>query len=285
MRGTGEHKRLGEMLIEKGLITQEQLEQGLETQKQTTERIGRVLVDLGFVDEKSMYEVLAEQQGVKFIDLSRFSIDSGVASFVPREMAERYEAIPIARGDGTVRVAMSEPGNVMALDDLKMRLQVPVEAVLASEQGIARAIEEVYGSTTAEPLADSGESMEDLARQVGETGVLGLREGVDEEGEATEDGIVTLTEEAPIIKIAKVLIQRAIQERASDIHVEPERRNVRIRYRIDGVLYEIMKVPRYVHAPLISRIKIMSELDIAERRVPQDGRIHIRHEGKDYDLR
>ncbi len=280
-----QRKLIGQILIEKGLITEAQLQEGLETQKQTTQRIGEVLVDLGHVDEKSLYDALAEQLGVRYIDLSRFSVDRGVAGFVPRDMAERYDAVPIARGDGTVRVAMAEPENVMALDDLRMRLQMPVEPVLASAVAIRRAITDIYGGTGGEALAESGESIDDLAKQVGETGVLGLREGVDDKGEATQDGIVTLTEEAPIIKIAKVLIQRAIQERASDIHIEPERRNVRIRYRIDGVLYEVMRVPRYVHAPLISRFKIMSELDIAERRIPQDGRIHIRHEGKDYDLR
>ncbi|MFQ6099576.1 MAG: GspE/PulE family protein, partial [Armatimonadota bacterium] len=287
MAGPQQHKPLGQMLIEKGLITEEQLNEALEAQKQTTGRIGELLVDLGHVDEKPMYETLAEQLGVRFLDLSRFAIDKDVAQTIPREMAERYECIPIARGEGTIRVAMSEPGNVVALDDLRMRCQVPIEPVLASHHAIAKAIENVFGAApSAEAAAAAGADMDDLARQVGESGILGARreEGEEEDGEI-EHRIEDLTEEAPIIKIAKVLIQRAIAERASDIHVEPERRGVRIRYRIDGVLHEMMKLPRYVHAPLLSRFKIMSELDIAERRLPQDGRIHIRHDNKDYDLR
>ena len=286
MLGPGTQKPLGQMLIEKGLITEEQLEDALEAQKQTTSRIGELLVDLGSVDEKPMYETLAEQLGCRYLDLSRFAIDKDVAQTITREMAERYECIPIARGDASIRVAMTEPGNVMALDDLRMRCQVPIEPVLSSRHSITKAIENVFGAAPTQARQAPGSDMDDLARQVGESGILGARrtETEAEDGE-TEHRIEELTEEAPIIKIAKVLIQRAIAERASDIHVEPERRGVRIRYRIDGVLHEMMKLPRYVHAPLISRFKIMSELDIAERRLPQDGRIHIRHENKDYDLR
>jgi type IV pilus assembly protein PilB len=291
MQGPQGQKPLGQMLVEKGLITEEQLNQALEAQKQTTSRIGEVLIDLGFVDERSVYETLGEQLHVKFIDLSKFAIDRDVASLITREMAERYEAIPIARGEANIRVAMSEPGDVMALDDLKVRCQVTIEPVLATSPAIKKAIEEVYGTvgekaSGGSPAAASLDSIQDLSRQVGESGVLGARVDLEEAaGGEREQRIEQLTDEAPIIKIAKVLIQRSIQERASDIHVEPERRGVRIRYRIDGVLHEMMKVPKYVHAPLISRLKIMSELDIAERRLPQDGRIHIRHGGKDFDLR
>jgi type IV pilus assembly protein PilB len=187
---------------------------------------------------------------------------------------------------------------VIALDDLKMKLQVPVAPLLAPPQAIEKAIEKAYrdlggggGAGGERAAAGGGEfgmaDVQQLAQSVRESGILGVEEDQQsrEEDRIDTDRIADVADEAPIIRIAKVLIQRGIQERASDIHIEPERQGVRVRYRIDGVLHEVMRLPKYVHAPLISRSKIMSNMNIAERRVPQDGRIHIRHAGKDYDLR
>jgi len=289
------------MLIAKGHITDEQLEQALEAQKQSTQRIGEILVDLGFVAEAQLYETLAEQLNVEHVDLARTTIDPNVAGLISRETATRYVAIPVARGaEGTIRVAMAEPADVIALDDLKMKLQVPLEPLLAAPPAIERAIEKVYsalgGDGGQQARAGGGGGggagfamgdVEQLAQSVRESGILGTDDdaGADDQTRIDTDRIADVADEAPIIRIAKVLIQRAIQERASDIHIEPERAGVRIRYRIDGVLHEVMKIPKYVHAPLVSRVKIMSNMNIAERRVPQDGRIHIRHAGNDYDLR
>lgn len=311
MRRSG-RKLIGQLLVEKGFVAQEQLEQALEAQKQSTQLIGEILIDLGYVQRQNFFETLAEQLRVPFIDLTRATVDSRVALLLDKETAQRHKALPVGRGDGTIRVAMAEPEDVMAADDLKMRLQVPVEALLADPVELGRTIDKVYkegggGAAAAgagaaaqampmpKPQAGGAAKPADkfgmgdiaaLAETVKDAGILGA-DTADEDAEQRieTDRIADVADEAPIIRIAKVIIQRAVQERASDIHVEPARNGVRVRYRIDGILHEVMRVPKYVHAPLLSRFKIMSGMNIAERRVPQDGRIHIRHAGKDYDLR
>ncbi|MCD6360622.1 MAG: Flp pilus assembly complex ATPase component TadA [Armatimonadetes bacterium] len=300
MRRSRGRKLIGQMLVERGHITDEQLEQALETQKQTTQRLGEILMDLGFIEEEPLYECLAEQLNVAYANLKKLSPDPNVAGLITREMATRYMALPLARGEaGTIQVAMAEPADVIALDDLKMKLQVQVEPMLAPASAIEKAIDRVFsemggggggGGAEASQAAPAGggfgmADMEQLAQSVRDSGMLATDTEEESEDRIDTDRIADVADEAPIIRIAKVLIQRAIQERASDIHVEPEAKGVRIRYRIDGVLHEIMKLPKYVHAPLISRLKIMANMNIAERRVPQDGRIHIRHAGDDFDLR
>jgi len=303
MRASARRLMIGQILVQKGLITEQRLNEALEMQKQTTQKIGEVLVDLGYVDQRQLFEALAEQQGLRFVDLTRYSVDPAIAQLLDRATAERHKAIPIARGDGTMQVAMAEPDNVIALDDLKMRLQVAVEPFLAVEEAVNQAISRAYesaprgGTATATATAASsggggsrdfsGVDIAKLTESIRDSRSLGTEEDVVSESEQRidTDRLTDMTEEAPIIKITKVIIQRAIAERASDIHVEPMRKGVRVRYRIDGVLHEVLPLPRYVHAPLISRLKIMAEMNIAERRVPQDGRIHIRHGDKDYDLR
>lgn len=289
-------KPLGQMLVEKGLISAQQLREALEAQQQSDLRIGEILVGLGHLDRRALFETLAEQLRVPFVDLEQSHIDANVAALIPRDLAEKYDCIPIGRGDGTIRVAMAEPGNVMAEDDLRAQLQVPVEALLADPEAIDEAIKGTYadaapaqagGGGGAARFATDMSEVEALAESVRDSGLLGLQDSTDEtaEGQVVTDRVADLAEEAPIIRMAKVLLQRAIQERASDVHVEPEREGLRIRYRIDGVLHEVMRVPKYVHAPLTSRFKIMANMNIAEHRVPQDGRIHVRHQNREYDLR
>ncbi|MBP8950921.1 MAG: Flp pilus assembly complex ATPase component TadA [Armatimonadetes bacterium] len=298
MRRPGGRKRIGQMLIEKGLITEDQLNEALKTQQQTTQMLGEILVDLGYVQRAAFFETLAEQMGVSYVDLTAQAADPKVATLVPQEVATRHQAIPIARGDGCIRVAMAEPGDVMAADDLKMHLQQNIEPLLADPDAIKRAITKAFeqpaagggvaqaGAAPARAGTFGGFDMQALADQVRKEGSLGTQDGYErEENRVSTDRIGDMADEAPIIKIAKVVLQRAIEERSSDIHIEPYRDRVRIRYRIDGVLHEVMQVPKYVHAPLISRFKIMSDMNIAERRVPQDGRIHVRHSEKEFDLR
>ncbi|MGC9316934.1 MAG: GspE/PulE family protein [Armatimonadota bacterium] len=296
MRRSRGRKLIGQMLIEKGHITDEQLEKALTAQEDSTQRIGEILMDLGFVEEEPLYETLAEQMRVPYVNLNEVKVDPGVAQLIGQDTAKRHMALPIDRGEeGTIRVAMAEPTDVMALDDLKMRLQVDVEAMLAPADKISSVIDKVYaaapageGKGGARPAAtDFGMGdMQALAESVRDSGILATEEELGEDHDRIEtDRIADVADEAPIIRIAKILIQRAIQERASDIHAEPHGGGVRIRYRIDGVLHEILRLPKYVHAPLISRLKIMANMNIAERRVPQDGRIHVRHAGEDFDLR
>lgn len=300
MRRPGGQKQIGQMLIERGLLTPEQLKQALETQRQTTQLIGEVLVDLGFVEKKALFETLAVQMGLPYVEVSPETIDVGVATLLPKEDAQRYRAVPVSReSSGGIKVAMAEPGDVMALDSLRMVLQVPVIPALADPDAIALTIGKIYEKGAAAPKAagprapavpaggmGGGLDMQALAESVRESGMLGATEDSSvDEGRVETDRIADIADEAPIIKIAKLIIQRSIHERASDIHVEPYQNRVRVRYRIDGVLHDVLQLPKYVHAPLISRFKIMSNMNIAERRVPQDGRIHVRHSDRDYDLR
>ena len=312
MRRPGGRKLIGQMLIEKGLINEQQLNQALAVQKQSGKLVGEVLVELGHVQKAALYESLSAQMNVPFIDLEREGIDTNVATLLPKDLATRYRALPIGRGDGTIKVAMAEPGDVIAVDDLKMNLQVTVEPYLADPATIDDMIERVYKggeggvrSSAAMPShmggaasmggAPSGDlqaasagfgDFEALSKSVASSGSLGAGEvQVESESRIEMDRVADIAEEAPIIRMAKLIIQRAVGERASDIHIEPARDGVRVRYRIDGVLHEVLRLPKYVHAPLLSRFKLMSEMNIAERRVPQDGRIHVRHAGQDYDLR
>jgi type IV pilus assembly protein PilB len=299
MRRPGGQKQIGQMLIERGLLTPEQLRQALETQKQTTQLLGEVLTDLAFVEKKALYETLAVQMGRPYLEVSPENVDVGVATLLPKEEAERYRAIPVGRDpSGGIKVAMAEPGDVIALDSLRMRLQVPIIAALADPDAVQYTISKIYEKgaaaapksagpkTAAAPVGGGMGDMQALAESVRESGMLGVMDDAStDEGRVETDRIADIADEAPIIKIAKLIIQRSIHERASDIHVEPYQNRVRVRYRIDGILHDVLQLPKYVHAPLISRFKIMSNMNIAERRVPQDGRIHVRHTDRDFDLR
>ncbi len=293
MRRATRSKSLGDLLVEEGVITQDQLQEAQQVQEETTQPLREVMADLGLVDRQVLYETAAQAMGVEFYDLAGRDFDTSVAVLLPRDLAERYRVIPIGRGEGTIRVAMADPDDVLAGDDLKQQLQTAIEPLLADPVQIDRAIAQAYAHAPAAEergggmaAITSGVDMDSLTESVRDSGILGTQadESLREERIDT-DRITDIADEAPIIKITKVLIQRAIQERASDIHVEPYEDRVRIRYRIDGMLHDIMPLPKYVHAPLVSRLKIMSDMNIAERRVPQDGRIHVRHAQRDYDLR
>ena len=279
----GPKKLIGEILLGKGLITQEQLDEALNVQKNTTEQIGRILTDLGHANERDVLRAHAEQLGIPFLELDQTSVDEDVAKAIPQSVVQRYNAVPIRRSGNRLTVAMSDPSNVFALDDIRLITGYEIDPILATAEDISALLDDTEGA--------SGGGQEELQTALDALdGGLGaaLGDELDISAAGTEEDVdraQVMEEEAPIIRVVNVVIQQAIKDRASDIHVEPDRRGVRIRYRIDGVLHEVMRVPKYVHAPLVSRIKIMADMNIAERRIPQDGRIHIRHEGKDYDLR
>ena len=276
----GPKKPLGQILFEKGLIKQEQLDEALKVQKNTTEQIGRILVELGSVTEKDVLRAHAEQLGIPFLELDRTSVDEDVAKAIPQSVVQRYNAVPIRRSGNRLTVAMADPTNVFALDDIRLITGYEIDPMLAAPDDINALLRGSDNGATQEQLSTALQALD------GGAGILA--EDLDLSGGGVDEDVdrsAALEDEAPIIRVVNVIIQQAIKDRASDIHVEPDRRGVRIRYRIDGVLHEVMQVPKYVHAPLISRIKIMGDMNIAERRLPQDSRIHIRHEGKDYDLR
>jgi len=284
----GPKKPIGQVLLEKELISQEQLDEALNIQKNTTEQIGRILVDLGHVTERDVMRAHAEQLGIGFLEPDETSVDEDVAKAIPQSVVQRYNAVPIRRNGNRLTVAMADPSNVFALDDIRLITGYEIDPILATSEDIsallaggAGEVEEEGGGGGEDMLANALEALD------GGVGVSMMEDGdaLAAGGDEEMDRAAAMEDEAPIIRVVNVVIQQAIKDRASDIHVEPDRRGVRIRYRIDGVLHEVMRVPKYVHAPLVSRIKIMGDMNIAERRIPQDGRIHVRHEGKDYDLR
>jgi len=298
-------KPIGEIFLEKGMVTEEQLKEAEEVQKQTTQPLGQVLVDLGFIEERMFLDVYSKQLGVPAVDLSSVKVEDKVLALVPGDLMQKHQVLPLRLDGKRLIVAMADPKNVFAIDDLRMATGYDVRPVLAAPARITSRIPVTPGggggakggmnpmlagkggggdsqsldSSIGNALKAMGGGDVDIAGDEAEGTALGLRDSGD------IDDVKELVDEAPIIKIVNAIFQQAILDGASDIHIEPQRRNTRVRYRVDGVLHEVMKVPQYVQAPLLSRVKIMSEMNIAERRIPQDGRIHIRLKKKDYDMR
>jgi type IV pilus assembly protein PilB len=265
--------RLGDMLVKAALITREQLNQALQQQQTAGGRIGTNLVKLGFISEDDITSFLSRQYGVPSINLSHFEIDANVIKLIPSEIAQKHQVIPINRTGNVLTVAMADPSNIFAIDDIKFMTGFKVEPVVAAETSIKNAINKHY---------DSAGMVEDIMKNFDDKDVEALREDEDainaaELGKAAED--------APVVKLVNLILTDAIKKGASDIHIEPYEKTFRVRYRIDGVLYDVMQPPIRLKAAITSRIKIMSQLDIAERRLPQDGRIKIKMGGKEMDYR
>lgn len=282
-------KSLGEFLVEQGDITREQLEQALRIQRTSGGDLGRILIDNQWATPAQVAKARAQELGVVYVDLNTYTIDPSAVNVVPERIARQHKVVPILKDGNVLTVAMADVNNVLAFDDLRLVSRCTIRPVLATadaiEEAIGRAYQSVIGRGEAEPSASGGttpSSASALASIKADIAAYGVGTEIDEED---VEAAARIAEEAPIVRVAHTIIQQAVRERASDIHVEPQERGVRIRYRIDGVLHEIMNVPKYIQAPLISRYKIMAEMNIAERRLPQDGRIPIRVDGKDYDLR
>lgn len=293
---------LGEALAAKNVISAEQLAEAREVQRSAPGDIGRIIIDLGFAEEKAVTAVRAETMGLKFVDLATQKIDDGAVNAIPEHLARRHKVIPITKNGTRITVAAVNPNDPVAIQDIRLTSGAQqVELALATEDDIMDAIGRAYagaGGAAGGPGGDiitSGSSAMPAPTGIGGGGVAGLDASVrqaiagygarEEIAEDDTDALAKVSEEAPIIRIAYAIIQEAIRDSASDIHVEPDRRGVRVRYRIDGVLHEVMPLPKYIDKPLISRFKIMSDMNIAERRVPQDGRIGVVLDKKDYDLR
>lgn len=284
-----------QFLIQKGYLKPEQLDEANKVKEQTNSTdIGRVLVQLGMVGEREMLEAKAQEMGYAFVDLDRLSIESSAINVVREQIVKSNNVIPVKKQDNTLYVAMTNPTNLQAIDAVGLASGCRVVPVLAVPGAIEDAIKKYYGGTGAtDGPSSNGAAAATPANQNfsadirGAIAAAGVQQGkADSDFTETSDADAEkMAEQAPIIKLANALIQQAVADRASDIHVEPQQRSVRIRYRIDGVLIEAMTVPRNLMAPLISRLKIMAEMNIAERRIPQDGRIEVRHAGKEYDLR
>lgn len=259
-------KALGAVLVHDGLISEDQLAEAEQVQRDEGRSLGRVLVERGYLEERDLVKALAEQIGMPFVDLSETDIDPVAASSVPESLCKRYSCVPLHyQEDGALVVAMSDPANVFALDDIRSLTKKDVVAVVATRNDVHETIKR---------FSRVGDEIEEIAHDL---------QGDEDISDLT--GLKEVTEEAPIVKFVNLLITQAVQDGASDIHIEPGERDLRVRYRIDGVLKEVMKSPKSITSGVISRLKIMAEVDIAERRIPQDGRIALNVAGKPIDLR
>jgi type IV pilus assembly protein PilB len=277
--------RIGELLLKERRISPEQLQQALNHQKANGGKLGFNLVRMGFVKDDEIIALLSKQYGVPSINLSQFEIDPAVIKLIPADTATKYQIVPLSRSGATLTIAMTDPTNVFAMDDIKFMTGYNVEPVVASETAVTEAIQKYYptggrGTTTAS-IVTSGPStlemaskgLEELQASLDATGDV---EVLEELQEISAEALAKQGEEAPVVRLVNVVLMSAIQKGASDIHIEPYEKELRVRYRIDGILYNIMSPPMKFRDAICSRIKIMSKLDIAEKRLPQDGRIKIR---------
>ena len=270
--------RLGELLLRERRVTPTQLQEALTHQRSNGGRLGGSLVKLGFLTEDDISKLLSRQYGVPAVDLRDVAFDQALLRLIPAETAAKYNVIPISKTGNTLTLAMTDPTNVFAMDDIKFRTGLNVEPVIASETAIQSAVTHHYGASSAPVNGHSGKSM-DLVNRALEDLDLDGQEDVQIVQGAEEIDAASLEKqsgEAPVIRLANALFLAAIQRGASDIHIEPYEKDLRIRFRIDGVLQSVMTPPLKFRDPLISRIKIMARLDIAEKRLPQDGRIKAR---------
>jgi type IV pilus assembly protein PilB len=267
------NERIGELLVKENLLSAEQLRKAREETRQKGGRLGAQITQLGFLDENELTDFVAKQYGVPSINLDEFEIEPAVIQLIPEEVAVKHTVIPVNRAGSTLILATADPSNIFALDDIKFLTGYNIQPVVAAEEAIRRAVEKYYDQSASleEVMGDFDDSDIDLVHDSDDVDVNAL---------AKE------SEDAPVVKLVNLILTEAVKKGASDIHVEPYEKSFRVRYRIDGVLYEAMKPPMKLKNAITSRMKIMAELDIAERRLPQDGRIKLKMgRGKEMDFR
>ena len=262
--------RLGDALLQDGLVNEEQLQKALEIQKQSGKRLGAVLVEMGVVTENDIVTVLGKQLGIPYINLSNYLIDPATVRIIPENIARRHQLIPINKVGNKLTVAMVDPLNILAIDDIQFMTGLVVKPVVATSTDINEALNNAYGNEG--KMDELMEDLGDIGKDANEGGDLGNLEELDEN-------------DAPIIRLVNLVISNAVSEGVSDIHIEPFDKDIRIRYRLDGDLRINMEPPKRAQAAITSRVKIMSQLDIAEKRLPQDGRIKIKVNNRPIDLR
>jgi type IV pilus assembly protein PilB len=258
-------KQLADILLERGLVDEAQLAAAFDEHQRAGRSLGRVLVEHGALSEAQLVEALAGQIGLQFVDLSEYSVDGSAVALVPATVCRRHTVLPIGHADGRLVLAMADPGNVFALDDVRSLTGLEARPVVATRDDLLSAIDRFCRAD-----GDLDDLTSALSRDDEEEDLARLKEVVDE---------------APIVKYVNLLITQAIQDGASDIHIEPGELDLRVRYRIDGVLHEVMRSPRSIQSGVISRLKIMADINIAERRIPQDGRLSVTAHGQKIDLR
>jgi type IV pilus assembly protein PilB len=272
------NRRLGDLLVADGLLTAEQLKKALAEQKGSPEKLGSVLIRLNFVNEDQLIGFLSRQYGVPSITLGQLDIDPDVLKLVPAPIARKYEVIPVRRMGNSLALAMADPTNVFALDDISFMTNLQVLPLVASQTAIKKAVDRNYESKTEAISSVLSDMQTDLSNvEVVEEGEEGAKVDIFELKESAD--------EAPVVKLVNMVLVDAIQKGASDIHFESYEKIFRIRFRMDGVLHEMLAPPKRLESAILSRLKIMSNLDIAERRLPQDGRIKLRYNNREIDFR
>ncbi len=256
---------MGQILVEEGLLTEAQLQRALQQQKETGERLGRIILSLGLASQDDIANAIARQLGLEFVDLGEMLLDEEILLHVPEQLARRHHVIPIKVENGTMLLGMEDPLDIVAMDDLRKLTGLEIKRAVITPDAFQRILSQY-------PVA--------MDQAVAEIKVV---EGYDED--ATADRLRAVADEAPIVRLANLIIQQAIRQGASDIHFEPQEQRVRVRYRIDGALYSVMTPPKHIQGALVSRLKIMANINIAERRVPQDGRMELKVDNRDIDLR
>lgn len=262
-------KQLGDILLEEGLVTEGQLMAALDEQVNRGESLGRVLVEIGMLSEAQLVQALARQVGMDFVELTEYPVDRAAVVTIPATVCRRYTVLPVGFADGALVLAMSNPGNVVAVDDARTISGLPVRPVVATHDDLLTAIDR---------YCRADDEIDELTTALEEETAGPATLDISQIGDYVED-------DAPIVRFVNLLVTQAIQDRASDIHVEPGEHDVMVRYRIDGVLHEMQRAPKQVQSGVISRLKIMSDIDIAEKRKPQDGRMSVNHNGRKIDLR
>jgi type IV pilus assembly protein PilB len=262
-------KQLGEILLDDGLVTQDQLLAALDEQVIRGVSLGRVLVEAGVLSESQLVSALAQQVGLPFVDLDEYNVDRKAVVLIPGSLCRRYTVLPIGFEGGSLLLAMADPGNVLALDDVRQISRMQVIPVVATHEDLSRALDRF--------IRADGE-MTELSNALVEENEASNELDLSSLGDSVDD-------DAPIVRYVNLVVTQAITDRASDIHIEPTEHDLRVRYRIDGVLHEMQRSPRSTMAAVTSRVKILSDIDIAERRKPQDGRMSVNHNGRKIDLR
>ena len=274
-------KAIGEIFISAGLITEDQLNQALEKQRQlgTRDSVGDVMVNMGLISERDKTKCLGIHWGVQCIDLTDYPIDQDAVKSISQDIARRYKIIPVTKNNGKLTLAMKNPLDVFAIDEVRLITGLDVEPVISTEEDIMNAIAQQFSGG-----ADAAEAVSELMDDI-KTADISLNDSKTTEDEVSIEELKELSEEAPVVRLANLILTKGIEERCSDIHMEPGRSSLKVRYRIDGVMHDGLLVPRKAQASLISRMKIMADMDIAEKRAPQDGRISATVNGRQYDFR
>ncbi len=264
-------ERLKEILIRDKIIKQSDLDRALDEQEKTGDELSKILVRMGLINENELTLLLSQVLGLPPIDISRFKIPPEVIQLIPQEVAAKYKILPVSRMGDTLTLAMADPLNIFAIDNVTAITGLRINPIIAKPQDIGQAIDAYYSE-------DSGTEIEQLIKDISDTGDLELVKDV--MAEMAKEDIENLTQDAPIIKLTDTIIKQSVAAKASDVFVEPLEKTMRIRYRVDGIIREIDRMPKNLHFPIVSRIKIISNLDISEHRLPQDGRFKILIDGK-----